>query len=160
MHYQKRLFVKYNAEIMMMERKIYLWEPWFFIFFGLFHLHRIWGLIDRTSYAEFWLGILNSKGIIYFVLMGILTLLCTIGIITFIKNRKTNYWWRWIYIGGGIYLLFDLFAIAAELKFWHKLLLFMFDVNSPYWNVIWSFFIFLGGFVFVLGISLLKQRQR
>lgn len=31
-------------------KKIYSYEPWFFIFFGLFHLHRIWGLADRDSY--------------------------------------------------------------------------------------------------------------
>ena len=49
-------------------KKIYAWEPWFFMFFGLFHLHRIWGLIDRKSYADFWLGILESKGVFYFVL--------------------------------------------------------------------------------------------
>ena len=63
-------------------KKIYEWEPWFFMFFGLFHLHRIWGLIDRTSYADFWIGILESKGIFYFVLMGILAFLCVCGIAT------------------------------------------------------------------------------
>ena len=26
-------------------KKIYSFEPWFFIFFGVFHLHRIWGRI-------------------------------------------------------------------------------------------------------------------
>ncbi len=39
-------------------KKIEIYEPWFFLFFGLFHLHRIWGLIDRDSYADFWIGIL------------------------------------------------------------------------------------------------------
>lgn len=34
-----------------MEKKVLIWEPWFFMTFGLFHLHRIWGLIDRDSYA-------------------------------------------------------------------------------------------------------------
>ena len=57
-------------------------------------------------------------------------------------------------------MLFDLFAIAVGLDFWNKLLLWMFDVQSPYWNVIWSFFILLGGFVFALGIYLLIQRKR
>ena len=65
-------------------KKIYAWESWFFMFFGLFHLHRIWGLIDRTSYADFWIGILESKGIFYFVLMGILAFLCVCGIATFL----------------------------------------------------------------------------
>ena len=140
-------------------KKIYAWEPWFFMFFGLFHLHRIWGLIDRTSYADFWIGILESKGIFYFVLMGILAFLCVCGIVTFCKNIKNNYWWRWIYIFGGSYVLFDLFAIAIELKVWNDLLLLMFDVNSPYWNIVWGFFIALGAFVFCLGMKLLNQRK-
>ena len=46
-----------------MEKKVLIWEPWFFMTFGLFHLHRIWGLIDRDSYAGFWMGILESKGL-------------------------------------------------------------------------------------------------
>lgn len=144
----------------MEKKKIYLWEPWFFIFFGIFHLHRIWGLADRNSYAEFWLGILENKGAIYFILMGVLASLCILGIVTFIKNRNNNSWWRWIYIFGGTYVIFDLFAIAVELKFWNNLLLMMFDVNSPYWNIIWSFFILLGGFVFMLGIVLFRQRKQ
>ncbi|MGN0461075.1 MAG: hypothetical protein ACI4HZ_01370, partial [Ruminococcus sp.] len=65
----------------MLEKKIFIFEPWFFIFFGLFHLHRIWGLIDRYSYAEFWTGVLENKGLFYFVLMGILAILCVLGII-------------------------------------------------------------------------------
>lgn len=35
----------------------------------------------------------------------------------------------------------------------------MFDVNSPYWNIVWGFFIALGAFVFCLGMKLLKQRK-
>ena len=73
-------------------KTIHAWEPWFFLFFGIFHLHRIWALIDRESYASFWMGILESKG-------------------------------------------------------W------------PYWNVVWGFFIVLGGLVFVLGLSLLKNKK-
>lgn len=143
-----------------MERKISAWEPWFFIVFGLFHLHRIWGLIDRNSYAEFWMKLLENKGLLYFILMGVLAALCVIGVITFFQNRNNNYWWRWIYLFGGFYVLFDLFAIAVGLEFWNKLLLWMFDVNLIYWNVIWSFFVLLGGFVFVLGFKLWIQRKR
>lgn len=143
-----------------MEKKILIFEPWFFIFFGLFHLHRIWGLIDRESYADFWLGVLENKGMFYYVLMAVLAILCVLGIITFFKNQHNNYWWRWIYVFGGIYVLFDLFAIIVGLDFWNKLLLWMFDVNSSYWNIIWSFFVLLGGFVFVLGICLLRKRNR
>ena len=54
-------------------------------------------------------------------------------------------------------MLFDLFAIAIGMEFWHRLLLFMFDTNSYYWNVIWIAFILLGGFVFVLGVKLLVK---
>ncbi|WP_448909764.1 hypothetical protein [Holdemania massiliensis] len=143
-----------------MEKKISAWEPWFFIVFGLFHLHRIWGLIDRNSYAEFWMKLLENKGLLYFILMGVLAALCVIGVITFFQNRNNNYWWRWIYLFGGFYVLFDLFAIAVGLEFWNKLLLWMFDVNLIYWNVIWSFFVLLGGFVFVLGFKLWIQRKR
>lgn len=127
--------------------------------FGLFHLHRIWGLIDRDSYAAFWLGVMENRGLFYFVLMGILALLCVLGVATFVKNRNNNYWWRWIYLFGGIYLLFDLFAIAIGLEFWHQLLLWMFDVTSIYWNAVWSFFLLLGGFAFVLGIKLLSSMK-
>lgn len=118
------------------------------------------GLIDRNSYASFWIGILENKGLFYFILSGILIILCILGIITFFRNLHNNYWWRWIYLFGGSYLLFDLFAIATGLEFWNKLLLWMFDVNSIYWNFIWSFFILLGAFVFVLGIKLLIQRKK
>ena len=83
-----------------------------------------------------------------------LAFLCVCGIATFCKNIKNNYWWRWIYIFGGSYVLFDLFAIAIELKVWNALLLFMFDVNSQYWNIVWGFFIILGAFVFCLGMKL------
>lgn len=144
----------------MENRKILSYEPWFFIFFGIFHLHRIWGLIDRNSYAKFWLGVLEKRGIFYFVLMGILAMLCILGIITFCKNWYSNYWWRWIYIFGGVYVLFDLIAIAIRLEIWHKLLLWMYDVNSQYWSALWYSFILLGGFAFVLGIKLLVQRKQ
>lgn len=143
-----------------MEKKILAWEPWFFMALGLFHLHRIWGLIDRNSYAEFWIGVLEDKVLFYFLLMGLLSVLCVLGMMTFARYWNRNYWWRWIYLFGGAYVLFDLFAIAVGLDFWNKLLLWMFDVKSPYWNVVWSFFILLGGFVFTLGIYLLRQRKR
>ncbi len=137
---------------------IYIWEPWFFIFFGVFHLHRIWGLFDRGSYAGFWMSIMENKGWPYFALMGLLAGLCLLGIVTFIRERGRNHWWRWIYIGGGGYVLFDLFAIATGMKIWQKLLAKMFDTSSLYWNYVWGFFIVLGGLVFVLGLSLLTQR--
>lgn len=140
-------------------KKIYAWEPWFFMAFGIFHLHRIWALIDRQGYADFWLGALEKKGVFYFTLSGVLSALCILGIVTFIRSRGKNYWWRYVYLFGGAYLLFDLFAIAADLSFWNKLLMNMFDITSKYWVPVWTFFILLGGFVFVLGISLLRKRK-
>lgn len=85
-----------------MEKKIFAWEPVFFLFFGLFHLHRIWGLIDRKTYADFWLGILENRGVFYFILMGLLAILCIAGVITFFRNRSSNYWWRWIYLFAAV----------------------------------------------------------
>ena len=141
-------------------KRIFAWEPWFFIFFGVFHMHRIWALIDCQSYADFWMGIYEEKGVTYFVLMGLLAGLCILGIVTFIRERKANYLWRWIYVWGGAYVLFDLFAIANGLEVWKKLLSAMFDTTSALWNPIWLFFIVLGCAVFVLGIRLLVIRKK
>lgn len=142
-----------------MRKKVLVWEPWFFIAFGLFHLHRLWGLIDRKAYSTFWIQVLENKGIFYFILMGLLASFCFLGLTTFIKNRFKNYWWRWIYLFGGIYLLFDLFAIGIGLEAWNKLLLWMFDETSIYWNVVWLCFIGLGAFSFLLGLKLFFQRK-
>lgn len=79
-------------------QRVEAFEPWVFLFFGVFHLHRIWGLFDRKSYAGFWVGVLEHKDWFYFLLMGILAILCVLGIKTFIRNLKHNYWWRWIYV--------------------------------------------------------------
>lgn len=140
-------------------KKIEAFEPWFFIFFGVFHLHRIWGLLDRKSYADFWIGIMTNKGAPYYLIMGILSALCILGISTFIKNIHHNYRWRWIYVLGGSYLLFDLFAIATGLNFWHEIIIKMFDISSPYWTMLWLSFILIGGASFVLGVFLLIKRK-
>ena len=153
---KKVIYAKQSGKVEITMKKIYSWEPWFFIFFGIFHLHRIWGLIDRKTYADFWIGILENKGVVYIAIMGLLVALCILGMITFINNRQRNYWWRWIYLCGGSYLLFDLFAIAVGLEFWQELLVWMFDVTSPYWNLLWGGFILMGGAVFVLGCKLLR----
>ena len=141
-------------------KKIEIFEPWVFIFFGAFHLHRIWGLFDRKSYADFWIGAMEHKNWFYFLLMGILAILCILGIKTFFKNLHHNYWWRWIYIFGGVYVLFDLFAIVIGWKFWHELITKMYDINAYYWNLLWLLFILLGGAVFILGMKLLVGRYR
>ena len=86
--------------------KIAWYEPLFFLFFGAFHLHRVWGLADRESYAAFWLGVLTQKGPLYFGLMGLLAVLCLAGVATFFRNWGRNPWWRRIYLFGGSYVLF------------------------------------------------------
>lgn len=49
-------------------KKIYSYEPYFFIFFGIFHLHRIWGLVDREDYATFWINVYGKqRNILFFV---------------------------------------------------------------------------------------------
>lgn len=122
-------------------KKIEKFEPMIFMFFGIFHLHRIWGLIDRKSYADFWLGIMEKKNVVYFFLMCILIVLCIWGIWIFLKNLHHNFWWRWIYVLCGGYVLFDLFAIATGLEYWHRLILNMYDVSVSYWNLLWGSFI-------------------
>ncbi len=140
--------------------RVYWVEPFIFMFFGLLHIHRIWGLIDRAGYADFWLSLMEGKGWFYFVLMGIMAALCVSGIVLFIKNRGHNYWWRWFYIFGGGYVIFDLFAIYVELDIWKKLLSAMFDTSAPYWNILWGGFITLGLVSFGIGISLIIKRVR
>ena len=154
------LYNEKEKECMHNKSKIYWFEPIIFIFFGLFHLHRIWALFDKNSYAEFWLDILNNKGIFYFALMGVLAVLCIAGIVVFMGNRHKNYWWRWIYIFGGGYVIFDLFAIAIELEIWYTLLLEMFDTNNQFWYALWGGFIFVGLLSSVLGIYILKEYKQ
>jgi hypothetical protein len=103
---------------------------------------------------------MEEKGLFYFLLMGILSIFCILGIVVFFKNLRQNFWWRWIYLFGGSYLLFDLFAIATGLSFWRNLLYAMFDVSAWYWNFVWGGFIFFGGAVFVLGIWLKCKRGK
>lgn len=66
-------------------KKVKAFEPWFFLFFGLFHLHRVWALVDREAYADFWMGVMAEKGAFYYGLMGLLTVLCLLGIGVFFK---------------------------------------------------------------------------
>ena len=52
---------------------------------------------------------MENRDVLYFLIMGLLAGLCVLGIVTFIRERGVNYLWRWIYVLGGVYLLFDLF---------------------------------------------------
>ena len=141
-------------------KKVEAFEPWIFLFFGAFHLHRVWGLLDRESYARFWVDMMENQGWFYFLLMGVLAGLCVLGIIAFFKNRHQNAWWRWIYVMGGSYVLFDLCAILTKWELWHQLILRMYDTEAAYWNLLWFFFILMGGAAFALGINLLVDRLK
>ena len=140
-------------------RPIHWFEPWFFLLFGAFHLHRVWGLLDRDVYAAFWLGVLESRGWFYFALMGLLAALCLAGLRAFLHRRRERAWWRWIYVLGGGYVLWDLFAITAGLDFWQNLLYSMFDTALPCWDLLWGGFVLLGAGAFALGLALLRRRR-
>jgi hypothetical protein len=145
-----------EEKVLKNKSKILCFEPFVFLFFGLFHIHRIWGLVDRTGYANFWLGVMNKRGALYFLIMGVLSGLCIAGIVVFFKNIGKNYWWRWIYVFGGGYVLLDLFSILMKFKVWNSLLQIMFDTGNIYWNYLWGFFIIIGVFSFLLGIHIIR----
>lgn len=139
-----------------MTRKIFWIEPLFFLLFGVFHLHRLWALMDGPAYADFWLGVLEERGATYFGLMGVLVLLCVAGLSVFFRTRRP--WWRWLYLLGGGYVLFDLAAIAAGWEVWDSLLRWMFDVDNPAWNWLWGGFSGLGLLSLLFGFYLLYQK--
>ena len=139
-----------------MTRKIFWIEPLFFLLFGMFHLHRLWALMDGPAYADFWLGVLEERGATYFGLMGVLVLLCVAGLSVFFRTRRP--WWRWLYLLGGGYVLFDLAAIAAGWEVWDSLLRWMFDVDNPAWNWLWGGFSGLGLLSLLFGFYLLYQK--
>ena len=90
------------------------------------------------------------------MLMLVLVMFCLVGIITFIKNRGNNFWWRWIYLFGGGYVLFDVAAVVLNVSVWHKLLIFMFDSETPHYYFIWGFFCIAGAGILVLGLRIFK----
>ena len=139
-----------------MTRKIFWIEPLFFLLFGVFHLHRLWALMDKSAYVAFWLGVLEERGATYLGLMGVLVLLCVAGLSVFFRTRRP--WWRWLYLMGGGYVLFDLAAIAAGWDVWDSLLRWMFDVDNPAWNWLWGGFSGLGLLSLLFGFYLLYQK--
>ena len=82
-----------------MTRKIFWIEPLFFLLFGVFHLHRLWALMDKSAYVAFWLGVLEERGATYLGLMGVLVLLCVAGLSVFFRTRRP--WWRRLHLLGG-----------------------------------------------------------
>ena len=139
-----------------MTRKIFWIEPLFFLLFGVFHLHRLWALMDKSAYVAFWLGVLEERGATYLGLMRVLVLLCAAGLSVFFRTRRP--WWRWLYLLGGGYVLFDLAAIAAGWEVWDSLLRWMFDVDNPAWNWLWGGFSGLGLLSLLFGFYLLYQK--
>lgn len=139
--------------------KIYWVEPSVFIFFGVMHMSRIWGLFDREGYREFWISAYYERGFTYCAVSGIMSALCIAGITVFFANLGQNYWWRWIYIFCGGYVIFDLAAILLKWQPWEDLLIFMYNVDSSYWNVIWGFFIILGGMSLIFGIYIAVRKK-
>ena len=140
------------------KHNIYWIDIFIFLFFGVFHTHRIWAFFDREGYVDFWEQILENE-VTYLLLLTTLAVLCIIGFIIFLKNYGENPWWRWIYIFGGGYLLFDVFAIYFNLKFWNELIEFMNDVTNPYWNLIWGIFVIIGIFSLILGCYLIHKKN-
>ena len=96
--------------------RIHPLEPWFFLLFGAFHLHRVWALADRAGYAAFWMGLLEQKGPLYFLLMGALALLCLWGAALFFRERRQPRWWRWAYVLGGGSFALGLWLIRRRRK--------------------------------------------
>ena len=122
----------------------YKFEALFFFLFGLFHLHRIWAFIDSKSYNEFWLRLLEKREISFFIL-GILLIIVTIVIILyFIKSFKERKWWRWIYLFGGLYLFIDSILNMLNNNFMKNIVIKMYTIQQPYYNILWGFFIVLG----------------
>jgi hypothetical protein len=136
----------------MISKSSVLWfEPIIFLFFGIFLGSRVWAFFDRVGYAAFFVRLLVERNAIYFVFMFIMAVLCAAGIITFLRNHRHIVWWRWVYLFGGAYVLFDLLAIALGFTFWNDLLLWMFDTANPYWNVVWAAFSLIGISSFLVG---------
>jgi hypothetical protein len=70
----------------------YKLESLVFLFFVLFHIHRIWAFVDSKSYNKFWLNILESRGPFLFILGLLLFVMSIIVILYFIKYFKYKKW--------------------------------------------------------------------
>jgi predicted ferric reductase len=122
----------------------YKLESLVFLFFGLFHAHRIWAFVDSKSYNKFWLNILESRGT-FFIIFGLLLLIMSIiVIIYFIKNFKYKKWWRWIYFFGGVYLIIDTILNLLNNNFIKNVVIKMYTIKQPYYSILWGLFIILG----------------
>ena len=117
---------------------IYKIESLFFMFFGAFHLHRIWAFVDPKAYSLFWLSLSNNKNIFTYLLGILIFLLFVFAILTFLLNLKMIRWWRWIYLFGGTYIFFDSLLNLLNVKFMLNLVTFMFTAPVPQYYFIWG----------------------
>jgi hypothetical protein len=122
----------------------YRLESLVFLFFGLFHIHRIWAFIDSKAYNNFWLGVLDNRGPSFFFLGVLLMILSIVVILYFLKNYKDKKWWRWIYLFGGIYVLFDSILNLLNNNFMINVVIKMYTIAQPYYYILWGLFILLG----------------
>jgi len=122
----------------------YKLESLVFLFFGLFHIHRIWAFIDSKSYNKFWLNILENRGPFFLILGFSLLIMSIIVILYFIVNFKDKKWWRWIYLFGGIYLVIDNVLNLFNNNFINNIVIKMYTMKQPYYSILWGLFIILG----------------
>ena len=122
----------------------YKMESLFFCIFGLFHIHRIWAFINAKGYNVFWLNVLRNKNIFFYILGIILVSLAIIALAFFVKFFKEKKWWRWIYLFGGIYVLIDCILNLLDNNFMAYVVMKMYTLKQPFYNILWSFFILVG----------------
>ena len=122
----------------------YKLEALFFLFFGLFHTHRIWAFIDAKSYNGFWLNVLENRGTFFYIFGVLFCMMSIIVIFYFLKKIKDKKWWRWIYLFGGTYFLIDNILNLLNNNFIKNVIIRMYTLQQPYYSILWGLFILLG----------------
>ena len=137
----------------------YKWESLFFLFFGLFHIHRIWAFIDAQSYNSLWLNILENRNTFFYILGILLIIITVIAILFFIKEYKSKKWWRWIYLFGGTYVLIDSILNLLNINIMKNIIMKMYTLKQPYYNILWIIFIIIGVLCIFISIYLWKYKE-
>jgi len=125
-------------------------ESFVFLFLGLFYIDKIWAFICPKDYNYFWLNILQTRNTIFYILEVTLAVLSLIQIILFLIYFKDKKWWRMIYLFGGIYVFIDSVSYILKSKFLSRILISMYMLKQPYYNILWGFFVFLGIVCFII----------
>jgi len=60
------------------------------------------------------------------------------------KYYKEKKWWRWIYLFGGTYVFFDSILNLFNSNFIKHIVIKMYTLKQPYYNILWGFFVVLG----------------